>query len=92
MLGRLKGPAEMPAEPRYWFPAKRYGWGWGLPCARQGWVVFAVFFCLLAIGIVLVPPHRNLPAFLAWTGFLTVLLLACCSLKGEPPKCRWGGR
>ena len=82
----------MPAEPRYWFPAKRHGWGWGPPCAWQGWVVFVVFFGLLVLGFVLVPPHRNMPAFLAWTGVLTVFLLACCWLKGEPPKWRWGQR
>jgi hypothetical protein len=29
-------------EKTVWFIAKRYGWGWGLPCAWQGWVVFAV--------------------------------------------------
>lgn len=25
----------------YWFPAKRYGWGWGLPSSWQGWVVLS---------------------------------------------------
>lgn len=33
---------------KIWFPAKRYGWGWGLPVAWQGWVVLLLF----AIGIV----------------------------------------
>ncbi|HTS17465.1 MAG TPA: hypothetical protein VMP11_07825 [Verrucomicrobiae bacterium] len=28
-----------PNDKRVWFRAKRYGWGWGLPCAWQGWVV-----------------------------------------------------
>jgi len=46
----------------------------------------------MALGVVLVPPHRNMSAFLAWTGVLTVLLLVCCWLKGEPPKWRWGER
>jgi hypothetical protein len=26
----LKG-THMTRDDRYWFPAKRYGWGWGLP-------------------------------------------------------------
>jgi len=80
----------MPVEPKYWFPAKRYGWGWGLPSAWQGWVVLLVFSGLLAWGTMLFPPHRNLPAFLAWTGALTAMLVAICWLKGEPPKWRWG--
>ena len=32
----------MNKEMRYWFPAKRYGWGWGPPQTWQGWVVFVV--------------------------------------------------
>ena len=30
----------MSNERIYWFPAKRFGWGWGLPLSWQGWVVF----------------------------------------------------
>jgi len=38
-----------------WFPAKRYGWGWGLPCAWQGWVVDGIFLILLALLGLLAP-------------------------------------
>src|SRR5436190_22952130 len=31
----------------YWFPAKRYGWSWGLPSVSQGWVVMGIFAVLL---------------------------------------------
>ena len=27
-------------SPPYWFPAKSYGFGWGLPITWQGWLVF----------------------------------------------------
>jgi len=28
----------MQTEPEYWFPAKRYGWGWGIPRrGKAGW-------------------------------------------------------
>jgi len=53
----------------YWFRAKRYGWGWGLPITWQGWVVFVV--CTLVMSL---------------------LLLAICYKKGEPPRWRWGER
>ena len=33
---------------QYWFRAKRYGWGWGLPIAWQGWVVLSVWFVAIA--------------------------------------------
>ncbi len=29
----------MSVEKKYWFPAKRYGWGWGIPNVWQGWLV-----------------------------------------------------
>ena len=29
----------MQTERKYWFPAKRYGWGWGMPNTWQGWLV-----------------------------------------------------
>ena len=34
-----------------WFPAKRYGYGWGLPSRWQGWVVMLVFFGALGCGV-----------------------------------------
>jgi uncharacterized membrane protein YhaH (DUF805 family) len=80
----------MPTEPTYWFPAKRYGWGWGLPSAWQGWAVLAGFAVLLLVGLKLFPPNRDLVSFLAYVVLLTALLVAICWLKGEPPRWRWG--
>ena len=40
-----------PDPPRYWFPAKTYGWGWGLPRTWEGWVVLGVYLALLALCI-----------------------------------------
>ena len=46
----------MSAETRYWFRAKRYGWGWGLPCSWQGWVFFLIWLgALLGAAIRLMP-------------------------------------
>ena len=43
---------------KIWFPAKRYGWGWGLPCAWQGWVVLAVWILLMSLSVWgLLPRH-----------------------------------
>lgn len=74
----------------YWFPAKRYGWGWGPPTAWQGWVVFAAFFALLALAAYVYLPRHNVVAFLACSLLLVVALLAICFVKGEPPSWRWG--
>jgi len=81
----------MPSDdPRYWFPAKRYGWGWGAPTAWQGWAVLLGFFGLLAAGFLWLPPHRSMAAFAAYVFMLSAVLVAICWWKGEPPRWRWG--
>ena len=30
----------------YWFPAKKYGFGWGLPTVWQGWATLLLFLCI----------------------------------------------
>jgi hypothetical protein len=80
----------MQTEPRYWFPAKRYGWGWGIPSSWQGWLVLAAFVGLLVIGSFIFPPGTELRPYLAYVAALCVLLVAVCWLKGEPPRWRWG--
>ena len=76
--------------PRYWFPAKRYGWGWGLPSTWEGLVVLVGYLALLVALILLVPVDRHPNWF--WTGLGTLIasLIAICWWKGEPPKWRWG--
>jgi hypothetical protein len=80
----------MQTEHKYWFPAKRYGWGWGFPSSWQGWVVFAAFASLLGAGTFIFPPGTQLGLFLAYVMVLCATLVAVCWLKGEPPRWRWG--
>jgi hypothetical protein len=79
---------------KYWFPAKRYGWGWGLPTAWQGWVFFVLWFVVMIAGAVrLRPSLPTRPGLYAL--FILVMLavmLAVCYAKGEPPRWRWGDR
>jgi hypothetical protein len=79
-------------EPNHWFPAKRYGWGWGLPVRWQGWVVLTAYIGLLSLCAWFVPPHRSQAMFFALAGLLTAALVAICWVKGEPPRWRWGQR
>jgi hypothetical protein len=79
----------MARSEHYWFPAKRYGWGWGLPLTWQGWVVLIVWIVILsAAAIRLMPTHPIEFLFFAliMAGFLTLI----CYIKGEPPRWRWG--
>lgn len=74
----------------YWFPAKRYGWGWGFPSTWQGWVVLAVYFVLLGLGMWLLPPQAYPHYFGIYMVAISGALLWVCKLKGEPPTWRWG--
>jgi hypothetical protein len=77
-------------EKKIWFPAKKYGWGWGIPCAWQGWVVIVSYLVILnGSAFLLLPAH---PAM--WFGCVaisTIILVAICLVKGETPRWRWGG-
>ncbi len=77
--------------PKFWFPVKRYGFGWGLPNCWQGWVVFA---CMLAVAVLtaLLSPYIAsdalvLALIVLWIG----LLIGVVWGKGEKPlRWRWG--
>jgi len=74
----------------YWFPAKRYGWGWGPPTVWQGW---AATFLWIALLVVAVAVFRESPIILIASFLvLVVLFQILCWLKGEPPRWRWGGK
>lgn len=76
-------------EQRYWFRAKRYGWGWGLPLTWQGWTVFAVWFAIvISVSRYLLP--RRMALHLVFVLVMVLLLLGICYMKGEPPRWRWG--
>jgi hypothetical protein len=77
-------------EPRYWFPAKRYGWGWGLPNCWQGWLVIVIYLLGIAAAGIFLAATNQMVAFLLAVGLLTAGLIVVCYLKGEPTRWRWG--
>jgi hypothetical protein len=85
---------DKPEQPtQYWFRAKRYGWGWGLPMRWQGWVALAAYGAVMTgAGLaaeLLDPPVGPLVAgslILISTGALIVV----CIRTGEPARWRWG--
>ena len=75
-------------SPRYWFRAKRYGLGWSLPLAWQGWVFFVVWILIFLSGIRFLTPGSQ-PTRWVFAAAMVVLLLAICYWKGEPSGRRW---
>ena len=90
---REKSPGQMSSgdTSKYWFPAKRYGWGWGLPSSWQGWVTLLVYLTMVVSGIPFVQVAKGSVVYLGYVLVLTVALIAVCWIKGEPPRWRWGG-
>jgi len=76
--------------PNYWFPAKRYGWGWGPPQTWQGWLVLVIFVALLALGAVILLSVHQTGYFVAYAVSLCGGLGLICYVTGEPPSWRWG--
>ena len=72
-----------------WFPAKRYGWGWGFPVAWQGWVVL-LGYGALAVGAAYLFLPEDRVSFYGSLVVLTAALIAILFRKGEEPRWRWG--
>lgn len=75
---------------RYWFTAKSYGWGWGLPATWQGWVVLLAFVLLMIAGGIFVLPRFGLLWFYGYVAVLVAALTLVCWRTGPPPRWRWG--
>ena len=73
----------MSTENRYWFRAKRYGLGWGLPCSWQGWTFFIAWLTVLMLAVANLMPRRPVMFTIVLT-IMTVILVLVCYLKGEP--------
>ncbi len=81
-----------PSPKKFWFPAKTYGYGWGLPICREGWAVFISYFILLATSGSLFLRRPTPTLFLIIAGVLTFILILICYWKGEKPSWRWGDK
>jgi len=82
----------MTEKSNVWFPAKTYGYGWGLPCNWQGWIVFLTYVLLLILGSIWVNPAKHLKWWYAFVVGLSLALCFVCWLKGEKPAWRWGNK
>jgi hypothetical protein len=76
---------------KIWFPAMKYGVGWGFPITWQGWAVLLTYVALLFFGVLFIgkSPFLIIP-FVVYVFILTGLLFFICWKKGEKPEVRWG--
>ena len=73
-------------DKHYWFPAMRYGFGWGLPITWQGWLSMIAVIDLAALGGLTIPERYGVLVFVCYDVVLVSLFLGLCWWKGEPPK------
>ena len=71
-------------------PAKRYGWGWGLPVTWQGWLIVVAFIAMAVGGAFAFPPMTEPAAYFIYVAVLSFALVGVCWFTGEPPRWRWG--
>jgi lipoprotein signal peptidase len=76
-----------------WFPAKKYGIGWGFPVTWQGWVV-SLSYLLIVLGgsFILTDTPRSKMLFLSFIFILTFLFVYICIKRGEKFKWRWSDK
>lgn len=80
---------------KYWFRAKTYGWGWGLPSSWQGWLVLLVYiifniYLFRDIDKLSHSASDTLINFVLPFILSTIALLVICYFTGEKLKWRWG--
>jgi hypothetical protein len=89
----MKTVPQTPTGRKIWFPAKKYGYGWGFPNCWQGWVfLISWLIALEASAYFLLVRWHHLTLFLVAEPILIVILIVVCLLKGEKPGWRWGDK
>jgi hypothetical protein len=63
-----------------WFPAKKYGYGWGFPITWQGWAIFVAYVVMLLGGGYVAETNEMMfsAAFVLYFVAITVALICIC--------------
>lgn len=87
-----ESPASSETQRSIWFPAKRYGYGWGIPCAWQGWAVMVAYVLGVIASSIWLLGNKLVWWHVAAMFAMTAALILVCWWKGEPARWRWGGK
>ena len=81
----------MDDKEKYWFKAKRYGYGW-TPVSREGWLVTFIYIGALMYAGFRVERTNDVPSFLMFVCVSTAVLFLIGWKTGERPRWQWGER
>jgi hypothetical protein len=79
-------------ERKYWFRAKRYDWGWGLPGTWQGWVVLIFRVAAFILGRRYLLPQNTYVHLAFALAMLGLLLSICYKIRGTSAMAPWPSR
>ena len=83
-------------DKKYWFTAKKYGYGWGLPTTWQGWAVLLIYTLFLIIPLVFfeekIDSNGSVWFYFGYQAVITLVLIKVVSVHGPKPRWRWGGK
>ena len=71
----------MTEKKQNWFPIRRSGLGWGLPCSWQGWVVLLIYIVLVVDPPGIIPLQEEPMFYSVYVGILTLMLIGIVSWK-----------
>jgi hypothetical protein len=77
-------------EVAYWFPAKRFGYGWGIANTWQGGCVQIAYLLFMTFGTKFMIDRQLGRLWAVVAVVLTLVLVALHYWKGEPARWRWG--
>ena len=75
---------------KYWFRAKRYGWGWGSPSSWQGWGVLVLYIALNVGIFYFIDSKTDAGGYGIYFILSTLIFITICYFKGEKLGWRWG--
>ena len=78
---------------RPWFRGKKYGYGWGIPTVKEGWLVLVSYILLIILDKIQLgrtPSSQALTFFVLQVLLASVLLLIICYATGDKLEWRWG--
>lgn len=77
------------AKNKYWFKAKKYGWGW-YPSSWEGYTIVGIYISVFIVLFYNIDVYSHsatetILSFIPQAFIITIVLIGTCFIKGEKP-------